>query len=217
MVQLLARRHAGKEVPDSQCAGKAPPPTLACEVACPGDCVVGPWSSWSPCSQACGPAHPDGQQSRSRSLLALPGKGGRACPGAQALEEWRPCADHPCNAVYWDAWPWGPCVEDATATSTTTATTNPTANPANGTDGFRMGTPDCPAGVQIRTVDCVAAGLPGKLMSQRSGHAAAAAAALATPRRYGCQTAAAAAAAAAFDSANEESGLDWFQLSPDFI
>lgn len=26
-----------------------PADTAACHVACPGDCVLGPWSDWSPC------------------------------------------------------------------------------------------------------------------------------------------------------------------------
>ncbi|CAL8267595.1 unnamed protein product [Lota lota] len=143
----------GKEVPDTQCAGEPPPASLPCEVACPGDCVVGPWSTWSTCSHTCGPRRPDGRQSRTRSVLALPGKGGRGCPGAPALEEWRPCSEHPCTPVYWHARPWGPCVEDSGV------------NSINGT-GFWNGTPDCSAGVQIRAVDCVKAGT-GQVVSQR--------------------------------------------------
>ena len=79
--------------------------------------------------------------------------GGRGCPGGPALEEWRPCGDHPCAPVYWHARPWGPCVADSGV------------NTINGT-GFWNATPDCSAGVQIRAVDCVKAG-NGHVASKR--------------------------------------------------
>uniref|UniRef100_A0A3B4YAH4 Thrombospondin type-1 domain-containing protein 7A n=1 Tax=Seriola lalandi dorsalis TaxID=1841481 RepID=A0A3B4YAH4_SERLL len=116
-----------------------PPPTeVVCEVACPADCVVGSWSSWSPCSHSCATKTSEGRQSRTRTVLAIPGK--KECPTAPALEEWRVCNDHPCTAFYWESSPWGPCIED-------------TSMNLNGTS-FWNGTPTCAVGVQIRKVSC---------------------------------------------------------------
>lgn len=65
----------GEDVPLSQCEDDPPRSEVACEMACPGDCVVGSWSSWSPCSHSCATKTAEGRQSRTRTVLALPGKG----------------------------------------------------------------------------------------------------------------------------------------------
>lgn len=42
------------EVADIYCDPVVQPPDLnACHVACPGTCVLGPWSDWSDCPQVC--------------------------------------------------------------------------------------------------------------------------------------------------------------------
>ena len=42
------------EVADIYCDPVLQPPDLnACHVACPGTCVLGPWSDWSDCPQVC--------------------------------------------------------------------------------------------------------------------------------------------------------------------
>lgn len=42
------------EVADVYCDPVMQPPDLnACHVACPGTCVLGPWSDWSDCPQVC--------------------------------------------------------------------------------------------------------------------------------------------------------------------
>jgi len=42
------------EVADVYCDPVVQPPDLnACHVACPGTCVLGPWSDWSDCPQVC--------------------------------------------------------------------------------------------------------------------------------------------------------------------
>uniref|UniRef100_A0AAQ4R7R8 Thrombospondin type-1 domain-containing protein 7A n=1 Tax=Gasterosteus aculeatus aculeatus TaxID=481459 RepID=A0AAQ4R7R8_GASAC len=128
-------------VPIAHCAHVRPPTEAACEVACPADCVVASWSSWSPCSHSCATRTAEGRQSRTRTVLAVPGKGGKECPAAPALEEWRVCNEHPCAVFYWDASAWGPCIEDAP--------TDP-----NGTSSWN-GTSACAMGVQIRTVSCM--------------------------------------------------------------
>uniref|UniRef100_A0A672IN76 Thrombospondin type-1 domain-containing protein 7A n=1 Tax=Salarias fasciatus TaxID=181472 RepID=A0A672IN76_SALFA len=113
----------------------------ACEVACSADCVVGPWSSWSPCSHSCATKTAEGRQSRTRTVLAIPGKEGKACPAGPALEEWRVCNDHPCMVFHWEALAWGPCIEDSSMD-------------LNGT-GFKNETSVCSVGLQIRKVSCI--------------------------------------------------------------
>lgn len=66
---------SGVYVPISYCVDDPPPTEVACEVACSADCVVGPWSSWSPCSHTCATKTAEGRQSRTRIVLAIPGKG----------------------------------------------------------------------------------------------------------------------------------------------
>lgn len=66
---------SGEDVPVTHCEGEPPPTEVACEVACSADCVVGSWSSWSACSHSCATKNTEGRQSRTRTVLALPGKG----------------------------------------------------------------------------------------------------------------------------------------------
>uniref|UniRef100_A0A665UXM7 Thrombospondin type-1 domain-containing protein 7A n=1 Tax=Echeneis naucrates TaxID=173247 RepID=A0A665UXM7_ECHNA len=142
----------GEYVPIAHCTDDPPPTEGVCEVACPADCVVGPWSSWSPCSHSCATKTSEGRQSRTRTVLAMPGKEGKECPSAPALEEWRVCNDHPCIAFYWEAAPWGPCIED-------------TSMNLNGTS-FWNGTPSCALGIQIRKVSCMKTNV-GPVISKR--------------------------------------------------
>lgn len=69
----------------------------------------------------------------------------KACPAATALEEWRTCNDHPCITFYWEASPWGLCIEDSSMN-------------LNGT-GYWNGTATCAVGVQIRKVVCMKMGV----------------------------------------------------------
>ncbi|XP_040005222.1 thrombospondin type-1 domain-containing protein 7B [Xiphias gladius] len=142
----------GEDVPITHCADNPPPTEAICEVACTADCVVGSWSSWSPCSHSCATKTSEGRQSRTRTVLAIPGKEGKECPTAPALEEWRVCNDHPCVVFYWEASAWGPCVED-------------TSMDLNGTNLWN-GTPACAAGVQIRKVSCIKMNV-GPVISKR--------------------------------------------------
>ncbi|KAF7655323.1 hypothetical protein LDENG_00057900 [Lucifuga dentata] len=131
----------GLEVTNSSCVDDPLPMEVACEVACPADCVVGSWTSWSFCSHSCATKTAEGRQSRTRNVLAFPGNEGKECPAAPALEGWRVCNDHPCMAFYWEASAWGHCIEDASMN-------------INGTS-FWNGTPACAVGVQIRRVSCM--------------------------------------------------------------
>lgn len=71
---------AGDVVPSTHCANDPPPTEETCEVACSADCVVGSWSSWSTCSHSCATKLAEGKQSRTRTVLAIPGKGNPKFP-----------------------------------------------------------------------------------------------------------------------------------------
>ncbi|KAM7407697.1 hypothetical protein PAMA_003439 [Pampus argenteus] len=131
----------GEDVASSHCVDDPPPTEVACEVPCPADCVVGSWSSWSSCSHSCATKTAEGRQSRTRTVLALPGKEGKECSAAPSLEEWRVCNDHPCMVFYWEASSWGPCIEDTSMDLNRTS--------------FLNGTFTCAVGVQIRRVSCM--------------------------------------------------------------
>ncbi|XP_029315244.1 thrombospondin type-1 domain-containing protein 7B isoform X2 [Cottoperca gobio] len=147
----------GDDVPITHCVDDPPPTEVACEMACPADCVVGSWSSWSPCSHSCATKTAEGRQSRTRTVLAIPGKDGKECPAAPALEEWRVCNDHPCMMFYWEASAWGPCIEDSSID-------------LNGTS-FLNRTPTCAMGVQIRKVSCMKRNV-GPVISKRCSDSA---------------------------------------------
>ncbi|XP_062313300.1 thrombospondin type-1 domain-containing protein 7B [Osmerus eperlanus] len=139
---VLCVNTQGMEASSALCQDSpTPPPEVACEVACLGDCVVGSWSPWSSCSNSCSTKNAEGRQSRTRTVLALPGEGGRACPAGPALEEWRPCNNHPCMVFYWEALLWGPCMEDVAVS-------------LNGSILWN-GTTTCAVGAQRRKVTCM--------------------------------------------------------------
>ncbi|KAG8171204.1 hypothetical protein JTE90_004725, partial [Oedothorax gibbosus] len=55
------------------------------------DCVVTPWSEWSPCSHTCG----NGRRERRRMIKLNPENGGKTCPAK--LVQRRKCKDNaPC-------------------------------------------------------------------------------------------------------------------------
>ena len=69
--------------------------------ACPTDCVVGAWGSWSSCSLTCG----GGEEKRHRSVQVEVAYGGKAC---DALEDTAACKQQACPvdcvATAWTAW-----------------------------------------------------------------------------------------------------------------
>ncbi|KAL6484212.1 hypothetical protein MHYP_G00062570 [Metynnis hypsauchen] len=131
----------GEPVEAELCEENPPLSEVPCEMACPGDCVVSSWSDWSSCSHSCTNKNAEGRQSRMRTILALPGEGGKACPPAPALEQWRSCNDHPCIIFYWETSSWGPCTEDLAA--------------AVNSSGYWNETSTCAVGVQTRKVTCM--------------------------------------------------------------
>uniref|UniRef100_A0A8C1Y6H1 Thrombospondin, type I, domain containing 7Bb n=1 Tax=Cyprinus carpio TaxID=7962 RepID=A0A8C1Y6H1_CYPCA len=130
------------------CSGDPPPVRQPCEMPCPGDCVLGHWSPWTSCSQSCSTKHREGQQSRSRLVLALPGKYGKPCPSAPELEQRRPCGTHSCTVYYWDTSPWDPCMPNTITDE----------NEGNSTTPQMENDATCGTGVQMRQVTCRRAG-----------------------------------------------------------
>lgn len=81
-------------------------------------------------------------------------QGGKACPAAAALEEWRPCSEQPCTAFYWETSAWGPCLNNVSIELNLTA-------------GQSNASAACAAmGVQIRKVSCIKANA-GPVVSKR--------------------------------------------------
>ncbi|XP_049868873.1 thrombospondin type-1 domain-containing protein 7A-like [Pectinophora gossypiella] len=106
-------RADGRALHTAQCA-HAPLPTLVqpCEVPCPRDCEVGPWSEWGACQPTEGcPLFPvqqlttTGYSVRRRRVISAASGGGAPCP---PLEEKRTCSTPRCAS--WKVLPWGPCV-----------------------------------------------------------------------------------------------------------
>ena len=76
--------------------------------ACPLDCIVSEWSSFSSCTRSCGPV---GLQARRRTVVRQPLEGGGPCP---VLTEEAPCNTHiecpiDCTLHSWSA--WAPCTK----------------------------------------------------------------------------------------------------------
>uniref|UniRef100_A0A672MWQ4 Thrombospondin type-1 domain-containing protein 7A-like n=1 Tax=Sinocyclocheilus grahami TaxID=75366 RepID=A0A672MWQ4_SINGR len=139
----------GEYVDRQLCRDAILPMPVLCEVPCPKDCVLSPWTSWSLCSNTCSGKNSEGKQTRSRSILAYnAGDGGGQCPNSSALQEVRNCNDHPCTVYHWQTGPWGQCIED---------TSVPSANSSLSRTGAGVGTNEafCSVGMQTRKVICV--------------------------------------------------------------
>lgn len=108
-----------------------------CEIPCPRDCQVGPWSEWSPCMPPKCPAETEndlqdgmindiflkynflyltfyftdiernGFRKRTRPVLIPPSEYGVQCP---SLSEIQPCQNPQC--YIWDYDQWGSCMLD---------------------------------------------------------------------------------------------------------
>uniref|UniRef100_A0A8C4Q146 Spondin-like TSP1 domain-containing protein n=1 Tax=Eptatretus burgeri TaxID=7764 RepID=A0A8C4Q146_EPTBU len=106
-----------------------------CLVPCPVDCVLTPFSEWTPCPEGCLPAGAVPQrQSRFAVLIRPASHGGRPCP--QHLRDERECKTQSCPHYRWKAHRWQACRR----------ATSPTATP-------REDLP-CGHGLQLRDVSC---------------------------------------------------------------
>jgi hypothetical protein len=65
-------------VDDSVCARRQVKPITEepCLLPCPYDCVLSPWSEWSPCSHSCSSPRQMALRHRNRTVIAPPGEGG---------------------------------------------------------------------------------------------------------------------------------------------
>ncbi|NXQ22466.1 THS7B protein, partial [Peucedramus taeniatus] len=141
VLNAVCKSRKGEEVPHHLCSELPRPEVVACEVPCARDCVLSEWSLWSPCSHSCSSKNAEGTQSRSRSILALPAEGGKACPPERALQEQRACNEHLCVHFFWEVSPWSPCSEDVLGTA------------LNATSSW-SGEAACGVGIQTRKVFC---------------------------------------------------------------
>uniref|UniRef100_A0A669DZB4 Thrombospondin type-1 domain-containing protein 7A n=1 Tax=Oreochromis niloticus TaxID=8128 RepID=A0A669DZB4_ORENI len=135
----------GEYVDRQLCQDAILPMPFICEVPCPKDCALSPWSSWSLCSHTCSGKNTEGKQTRTRSILAYnAGEGGVPCPNISALQEVRRCNDHPCTVYHWQTGPWGQCIEDSFIPSTNTSVGRTRGDDVS-----------CSVGMQTRKVICV--------------------------------------------------------------
>ncbi|XP_010328810.3 thrombospondin type-1 domain-containing protein 7B [Saimiri boliviensis] len=153
ILKAVCQNDRGEDVSGSLCPLPPPPERKACEIPCRMDCVVSEWTEWSSCSQSCSNKNSDGKQTRSRTILALAGEGGKPCPPSQSLQEHRLCNDHSCIQLHWETSPWGPCSEDTLVTA------------LNATIGWN-GEATCGVGIQTRRVFCVKSHV-GQVMTKR--------------------------------------------------
>lgn len=135
----------GEYVDRQLCQDAILPMPFICEVPCPKDCALSPWSPWSLCSHTCSGKNTEGKQTRTRSILAYnAGEGGVQCPNISALQEMRRCNDHPCTVYHWQTGPWGQCIEDSFIPSTNTSVGRTRGDDVS-----------CSVGMQTRKVICV--------------------------------------------------------------
>ncbi|XP_033646460.1 thrombospondin type-1 domain-containing protein 7B-like, partial [Asterias rubens] len=92
--------------PSSKPSGSRP-----CEVPCPADCKLSPWSALSDCSQTCGD---NGHRIRSQRIVQLSANGGASCPGEAnedgVLFKMETCDNlPPCYSYQWNAGNWSEC------------------------------------------------------------------------------------------------------------
>ncbi|XP_028628963.1 thrombospondin type-1 domain-containing protein 7B [Grammomys surdaster] len=153
ILKAICQNEQGEEVSGGLCPVPPPPERMACEIPCRMDCVVSEWTMWSSCSQSCSNKNSDGKQTRSRSILALAGEGGKPCPSSQELQEYRLCNDHSCTQLYWETSAWGSCSENTLVTA------------LNVTIGWN-GEATCGVGIQTRKVFCIKSHV-GQVMTKR--------------------------------------------------
>ncbi|KAB7498950.1 hypothetical protein Anas_00630 [Armadillidium nasatum] len=84
-----------------------------CHVPCPFDCVLAPWSEWTPCSKACADTTSVGYTHRNTTILAPNGPGGKECPAPDELTEVKTCREEPCAGAAWVPGEWGVCLPES--------------------------------------------------------------------------------------------------------
>ena len=77
-----------------------------CGIACPGDCVLAPWSNWGPCSLDCSSGSGRGIQSRSRGIIVAASHDGLCLDQTSRIETKQCSTDVHCFLYAWVTTPW---------------------------------------------------------------------------------------------------------------
>ncbi|TSK28216.1 Thrombospondin type-1 domain-containing protein 7A [Bagarius yarrelli] len=98
------------QVPPKKCPESLRPETVRpCLLPCKRDCIVTPYSDWSPCPSICkGGGNTKRKQSRKRIIIQLPANGGQDCP--EVLYQEKECeAPSVCPGFRWKTHKWRRC------------------------------------------------------------------------------------------------------------
>ncbi|XP_034747291.1 thrombospondin type-1 domain-containing protein 7A isoform X2 [Etheostoma cragini] len=98
------------QVPPKKCPESLRPDTVRpCLLPCKRDCIVTPYSDWSPCPSTCQPGgNTKKKQYRKRIIIQLPANGGQDCP--EVLSQERECeAPSICHGYRWKTHKWRRC------------------------------------------------------------------------------------------------------------
>uniref|UniRef100_A0A671TXP3 Thrombospondin type-1 domain-containing protein 7A n=1 Tax=Sparus aurata TaxID=8175 RepID=A0A671TXP3_SPAAU len=95
------------QVPPKKCPDGPRPNTMRpCQLPCKKDCIMTPFSDWTPCPVTCDAGTT--KQSRKRLIIQLPSNGGQDCP--ELLEEERDCeVPKICPGFRWKTHKWRKC------------------------------------------------------------------------------------------------------------
>jgi len=91
-VQMMQRYIMREPVRNGKPCGELHKEVVCNQEECPSDCVVGPWTPKTPCSNPCG----GGLQEFERKILTHPGGNGKKCPD---LSSRKLCNEMPCSLV----------------------------------------------------------------------------------------------------------------------
>nr|CAH0103778.1 unnamed protein product [Daphnia galeata] len=152
------RRYDGVTVDDDECSNNtlAPLEQVACTVQCSSDCILSPWSEWTPCIH-------QGRRRRTRYVVGLPQPDSQPCPN-QLMEEQICSVEQQMEQLRWPifGWwplPWGPCqMIDGTASScgagTHTREVRCTRDDGQHVDDFHCALLSRPESVRVCNIPC---------------------------------------------------------------